>query len=177
MKKTKFLLLALCASLLLPGAVLAGGLKIGYANLQRALNECDAGVKAVSDLKREAAKLEKELNARQEGLKKIKDEIEKKRKVWNKDTLAAREAEFDRSVKEYERFYNESGNRLNRKQQQREAEIISDLREVVREVAKKKGYSFVFEYSIGGVLYAPDKVDLTDEVIKAYNAKQGKGDG
>lgn len=160
--------------LLVSGNALAAELKIGYANLQKALNECDAGVKAKEDLKAEAQKLEDELNKEQETLKKLKDELDKKSAVWNKETKDSKERDFRARTADFQKKFTEYGEKLNNRKQETEANIIEELRDVVEEIAKKKGMSFVFERSVGGLLYAPKDYDITDEVIKAYNKKSGK---
>jgi len=147
----------------------AAEIKIGYANLQRALNECDAGVKAKETLKDEAKKLEDQLNVKQEELKKMREEIDKKSNVWNKETKDQKENEFRAKSQDFQKQYVQYGDDLNKKKQDTEAKIIDDLRDIVEEIAKKKGYTYVFERSVGGLLYAPAQDDLTDEVIKAYN--------
>lgn len=153
----------------------AAELKIGYANLQRALNECDAGLKAKDTLKDEAKKLEDQLNVKQEELKKLKDEIDKKSNVWNKETKETKENEFKAKSQDFQKQYVQYGDDLNKKKQDTEAKIIDDLRDVVEELAKKKGYTYVFERSVGGLLYAPPQDDLTDEVIKVYNKQYRNG--
>ncbi|HXI09621.1 MAG TPA: OmpH family outer membrane protein [Thermodesulfobacteriota bacterium] len=147
----------------------AAELKIAYANLQKALNECEAGMKAKDTLKEEAKKLEDELNAKQEELKKLRAEIDKKGSVWNKDTKDAKEADFKNKSQEFQKKYMEYGEQLNKKKQDTESDIIDELRGVVEEIAQKKGYTYVFERSVGGLLVAPASDDLTDEVIKQYN--------
>lgn len=146
--------------------------RIGYANLQRALNECVAGVKAKDALKEEAKKLEDVLNAKQEELKKLKDEITKKGSLWNKETKEQKEQELNAKAQDFQRQYMQYNDDLNKKKVTTEAQIIEDLKSVVEEVAKKKGYAYVFEKSVGGLLYAPADTDLTDEVIKVYDKRQ-----
>jgi outer membrane protein len=152
----------------------AAEVKIGYANLQKALNDCQAGIKAKDDLKVEAQGLEEELNKKQEELKKMKDELDKKASVWNKETRDAKEKDFKTKTADFQKKFMEYGDSLNKKKQDTEARIIKELRDVVEEIAKKKGMTFVFEKSVGGLLYAPKDLDLTDEVIKAYDAKKKK---
>ncbi|MBI5468489.1 MAG: OmpH family outer membrane protein [Deltaproteobacteria bacterium] len=147
----------------------AAELKIAYANLQKALNESEAGLKAKDTLKDEAKKLEDELNVKQEEIKKLKAEIDKKGSVWNKETKDAREADFKNKTQEFQKKYMEYGEQLNKKKQETESDIIDELRAVVEEIAQKKGYTYVFERSVGGLLVAPASDDLTDEVIKVYN--------
>jgi len=147
-------------------------IKIGYANLQRALNECTAGVKAKESLKEEAKKLEDALNVKQEELKKLKDEITKKKSLWNKETTEQKEQELNAKAQDFQRQYMQYNDDLNKKKVSTEAQIIEDLKSVVEEVAKKKGYTYVFEKSVGGLLHAPADTDLTDEVIKTYDKRQ-----
>jgi outer membrane protein len=153
------------------GASGAAGEKIGYANLQRALNESDAGVKAKDKLKDDAKKFEDELNAKQEELKKLKDELDKKKNVWNKETREAKEKDFEARKQEFQKQYVKYGEDLNKKKQETEQRIIEELRALVEEIAKKKGLSYVFEKSVGGLLYAPPEADITDEVLKEHNKR------
>ncbi|MDP2688956.1 MAG: OmpH family outer membrane protein [Deltaproteobacteria bacterium] len=176
MKKLKISAILFLAVMLFSMPAAAATLKIGYANLQKALNECDAGEKAKETLQEEAQKLEEELNSKQESLKKMKEEIDKKSSVWNKETKEAKEQDFKVKSQEFQKQFMEYGEKLNKRKQEIEAEIIKGLRDTVEEIAKKKGYTYVFERSVGGLLYAPAEDDLTPEVIKAYNKsfKAGK---
>lgn len=149
----------------------AASLKIGYADLQKALNRSDAGVNAKESLKVEAAKLEEELNAEQAAIKKLKDEIDKKKKVWKKNTLAAKQKAFNAKAKAFQKKFVKYNDGLNKKKVEKEAEIIKELQSVVKELAKKRGYTYIFEKSGGGILHAPDDADLTDDVIKLFNIR------
>ena len=172
MKNIKIIGLAVLAFMLFALPVSAAEVKIAYANLQKALNECDAGKKAKDTLADEAKKLEEELNSKQEELKKMKDEIDKKSKVWNAETREAKEKDFKTRSQEFQKRFMQYGEDLNKRKQEIESKIIQGLRDTVEEIAKKKGYNYVFEKSVGGLLYAPADADLTPEVIKAFNAKK-----
>ncbi len=47
--------------------------------------------------------------------------------------------------------------------------MLADLASIIERVGKQKGYWLVVERSRGGVLYATNEADLTDEVIRAYD--------
>jgi len=149
----------------------AGGMKIGYADLQKALNRSDAGVDAKESLKLKAAKLEKVLNAEQARIKKLKEEIDKKKGVWKKNTLLAKQKAFNTMAKAFQKKFVKYNDDLNKKKVEKEAEIIKELRSVVTALGKKKGYTYIFEKSGGGILYAPANDDLTDDVIKLFNIR------
>ena len=176
MKKLKISGILMFAVLLFSLPAGAAGLKLGYANLQQALNECEAGKKAKDTLQQEAQKLEDELGVKQEALKKMKEELDKKSAIWNQETREAKELDLKVRSQEFQKQFMEYGENLNKKKQEVEAKIISGLRDAVEELAKKNGYSYVFERSVGGILYAPAEGDLTPEVIKMYDKsfKAGK---
>ncbi|MEK6791083.1 MAG: OmpH family outer membrane protein [Deltaproteobacteria bacterium] len=160
--------------------VLAGGasakdMKLAHANLQKALNDSAAGVAAKNALQEEAKKLEEALNVKQESLKKMKSEMDKMAAVWTKEARDLKEAEFRTKNQEFQKQYMDYGEELNKKKQEREAQIINELRSIVEDMAKKKGYVYVFERSLGGLLYAPAQDDITDEVIKLYDERFKSG--
>ncbi len=174
MKKLAAAFIVIAFALFVSGPAGAAELKLGYANLQKALNECEAGKKAKDDIKEQAEKLEGELNKEQESLKKLKGDIDKNANIWNPATRETKEKEFKTRTAEFQKKYMEYGEQLNKRKQDTEARIIAEMRDLVEEIAKKKGMTFAFERSVGGVLYAPKELDLTDEVIRAHNARKKK---
>lgn len=168
MKKT-VLFTALFFVLAFSSAASAAGAKIVHINLQKALNESKAGAAARDDLKKEFTEHEKELNVKQEELKNLKDEIDKKGSVWNKETREAKEKEFQTKAQSLQKQFVDYSDELNKKKTQRENGIIDGLRNVIKRTAKDKGYDYVFESSMGGVLHAPEDADITGDVIKAYD--------
>ncbi len=156
-------------ALVLPAV--AGVQKIGYANLQKALNECEAGKVAKENLQKSAERLETDLNAKQEELKKMKGELDSKSSIWNKETLAAKEELFMNKSRAFETQFRAYNEEINNKKQAEEAAIIEEFAGIVDELAKKRGYSYVIERSLGGLLYATPDDDLTAEVIKIHNKR------
>ena len=171
MKKRLLVIPAIFALLIFTASAHGANIKIGYANLQKALNECFAGVAAKEDLKAAAEKLEIALNKKQLELKGLKEEIDKKGKVWNNDTLEAKEQALMDKSQEFQQQFVDSNEQLNKLKMEREGSIIKELTDLVQELAQKKGYSYVFERSSGGLIYAPDKFDLTGDVIKLHNKR------
>ena len=171
MKKRLLIIPAFFALLLLTASAYGANIKIGHANLQKALNECQAGAEAKDELKAAAEKLEEALNTKQLELKSLKDEIDKKGAVWNKDTLEAKEQNLMDKSQDFQQQFVDSNEQLNALKMEKEGAIIKELTDLVQELAQKKGYSYVFERSIGGLIHAPDKDNLTGEVIKLHNKR------
>ena len=143
--------------------------RLGYANLQRALNESEEGKQAKKELEKETKELEEVLNAEQEELKKLKEELDAKGSVWNSETREAKEREFVSRGQAFQKKFMQYREDLNKKLKKRESEIVLELHKVVQGVAEEKGLTYVFESSLGVLLHAPEGDDITDEVIETYN--------
>ena len=78
MKRVKIIMIALLlGTLALPAY--AQQLKIGLVDFQKALNEVEEGKRAKAGLKAQFESKQKALNAKQESLKKLKNELEERR--------------------------------------------------------------------------------------------------
>ena len=75
-------------------------------------------------------------------------------------------------AQEFQRFYLQSNDDLKRREQMEKTEIIKGLIEIAKPLAKEKGYAFLFE--LQGLIYGPPEADLTNDIIKAYNAEHKK---
>src|SRR4030066_231657 len=159
--------------IMLPAIMQAAELKLGVVNLQKALNECQAGKEAVAELEDEVKKRQEQGDARQEELKKLNEEAEKKRAVGSDEMKEQKQREVQARMQEFQRFYMQSNDDLKKREQEKKTVIIKDLLEVAKKLAKEKGYTFVFETQ-AGVIYSPQEADLTEEVIKLYNADYKK---
>ena len=146
-----------------------------FVDLQKALNLSDAGKKAREAFSHKIEEAQKLLQTKQKELEKLKNSIEAKSLLLNEEARKKKEKEYQRELRDYQRFIRDSQEELKREEAEMSKGIIMELRKVVEMVGKKGNYTFIFEKTTSGVLYASDSVDLTEEVIKAYN-EQGKTD-
>ena len=171
MKKLQ-IMLAFVLAIALSGTAMAAEVKLGYVNLQRALNECSAGKEAVVELEAETKKRQEQVDIKQEELKKLNEEIEKKRAVWSEDMREQKQKELQAKMQEFQRFYLQSNDDIKRREQEKKTVIIKDLIELAKPLAKEKGYTFIFE--LNGLVYGPSEADLTNDLIKLYDAEYKK---
>ena len=154
-----------------PAGASEGGVEIGYVNLQKALNESLAGRQAMQALKDEAKNEDESLKVKQDELTSFKEEIEKKASVWSKEVRIQKENEFRAEREKFQTYFYQSQDTLQNKKKEREAVIIKGLMEVMRKLAKEKGFDYVFEVSAGGLLVGPEEADFTNDVIEAYDSQ------
>ena len=186
MKKSLSTILAL--TLALPIAALAQGtLKIGTVDMQRAFKEYNKTKEAevkINDAKNAA---KKEYDDRAESYKKALDEINNLNKQLespalsaDKKTQTAKERDDKiANIKNMEREisdFRQTRERQLQEQLMRVREgIVKEITDVVMEKVKANRFDLVFDksgMSINGVpflLYAPDNVDFTNDIIAVLN--------
>ena len=146
--------------------------KIAYVDLQKALNLSKTGVEAKQQIGVQVKKYEGEFKAKQDELMKLKEELEKQAVLLSDAAKAQKEREFQQNVKELQRFQKDIKEEL----QQRDAEltkrILNELFEILQTIGKNGSYTMILEKNEGAVIFADANIDLTDELIKAYDASK-----
>lgn len=165
MKKISVILIALLF-LALP----AFAQKIAYVDLQRALNLSKAGVAAKQQMTEQVQKYEGEFKTRQDDVLRMKTELEKQAALLSDNARAEREREYQRRVTDLQRFQQDIQEDLQRKDAEFTGRIINELFEIMQKLGAEGGYTLVIEKNEGAIVYADPKVDLTDDLIKAYDA-------
>jgi outer membrane protein len=150
--------------------------KIGFIDVQRVLARSQAGVAAREQLEREKATMQKEMDTRRVDMEKLREEIEKKGPLMTAEVRREKQELFERKRRDAARLADDFQKDLEKKESGLLQRVLSDLASIIERVGKQKGYWLVVERSRGGVLYATNEADLTDEVIRAYDQEiQTKG--
>jgi outer membrane protein len=143
-------------------------MKFAYVDVQRALNECDAGKRAKADFQGKVTTLEGHLQRQQNEVQALKDEMEKKGMLMNPDQRQALQDQYMDKLKNFERDYKDSKDELQAKDQEVTAKIVHDLAQVIRTIGERDNYTMVMEK--GSILWGAPQIDITDQVIRNYNA-------
>ncbi|HHN64278.1 MAG TPA: OmpH family outer membrane protein [Nitrospirae bacterium] len=155
--------------LLFQGVVYAVDVKIGYVDLQKALNESEGGKRAKSSLEEIIKAKQKVIDERGAEIEKLKSEIDKQASLLSPEALKKKQDELDRKIREYKRFVQDSQEEVKKKEAELTNEILKDLVKVVKKIGKEEKYTIILEKAEGLILYADNAIDLTDKVIKRYN--------
>jgi outer membrane protein len=154
------------------GSIWAAELKIGFVDVQKAINECEAGVEAKKAIIKDAEKLQRVNDEKQKELQTMKEYLDKQTLMLNSEARAAKEKEFQNKLKEFQRWTEDNQNEMNQKRLDAERSVGMGLQKVIQKMAADEGYTFILVKSDNLVLYASKSVDLTDRVIKAFDAQK-----
>ncbi len=150
----------------------AQGAKIGYLDMQRALNNSDAGREAKEQLQTKLKKYQGEVNIKQEELQNLKSGLEKQGVALTDAARAAKEKDYQQKLKDFQRFTKDAEEDLQAKDAEFTKKIVEAMDKVVQEYGKKHGFTVIFDSRGAGMLYADQKADVTDEILKAFNSSK-----
>lgn len=168
------------AAVAVGGLLLAGAapaeepVKVAYVDMQRALNESKAGKKALGELQKLMEERKSGLQKQKEALEKKKDELDKQGLLLNEDTRKSREMEIRTLERDYTRSLSDLKEEFGRRESEFTDGIRKDLLKVIEKIGKDGGYTLVLEKQYSAVLYAPASIDLTETLIKRYDADAAK---
>jgi outer membrane protein len=163
------------AFMILPLLVAAGAaaqLKVGYVDLQRALNESEAGKSAKERFKVQVDKLQVDLKKKKDQLDSLKEQLEKKSSVMKEEEARNLQKDYEKKARDFERSYKDSQGELQQKDNELTVELLKELQGVIEEFGKQGGYSIILEQSSSSVLYGAPELDLTEQIITRYNARK-----
>jgi outer membrane protein len=164
------LLLALA---LVPAAARAEQ-KIGYVDLQRALNEVEEGKSAKALLQRDFAEKQKQLDAKKTEFEKLQGDFEKQAVVMAEQARRDKAQDLDRRARELQALFVNLQKDLSEREREATRGIFDRMNAIVRDIAEADGFTYVLEKG-AGILYAPASLELTNELIRKYNAKHPGG--
>lgn len=170
----RLMLLVLACVLVSAAPAFAQTVKIGYVDLQKALNLSSAGKSAKDQIAAKVKEYEGQVAKRQDELKKMKDELEKQAVLLSDEARGRKEREYQQKLKDFQRFTKDIQDELQQKDADFTRRILEELLQVIKEFGDREAYTVILEKSESSLLYAADHTDLTDRIIEAYNARGRK---
>jgi outer membrane protein len=165
----------LASSLTLSSLALAADeVKLGSVDVQKILILSNAGKEAKVQLDMQAKKAQREANSREEELNKLKTELEKQSMLLSEKERSTKEKIYEQKLQEYQQFVKIAKEEIQEKNTELTKRIAGDIIKIVQDYGKKKGYLFIFVKN-DSMLYLDNKVDLSDEILKALNASEQTG--
>ncbi len=153
--------------------------KIGYIDLNRVINESQAGKEIKREFMEYMNSVQSQLRALQEEIRSLREEIQTKGRFMDEKTLKEKRLELERKMSDYKILYQDAQRELRERDQKASEKVMGILKRIVEKLGKEEGYTIILEKTQSAVLYASPKIDLTDKVLKlfdeAYKKSKSKG--
>lgn len=170
-------LLALAALLPLPGGgrplAQQAALKVGIVNMDRALNESEAGQRSIKIFSTSKSQIESELKAKEEKLNELEQEL-KTNIMLTQSARTQKEQQYQEQKMKLLRDVQTAQRDVQNRWQQIKDSLVVELQSVVSFIAKEEKFDLVLARNISdAVLYSRfEFTDITDKVIQRYNRIQ-----
>ena len=143
--------------------------KVGVVDLQRCLNESKEGQKISQILKKKKDDLQRRLDAKQRELLELRKELGKQAMMLSMDAQEGKKRTIERKTRELEYLYKDLNEEMARSQGKERKRIFNKLEKIIDKIGSEENYNLIMEKRAGGVLYFSETIDITDQVIKAYD--------
>lgn len=143
--------------------------KIGVINAQEIMAKTKRGVSVQKKLENLQASKQKELQGKQDALKKLEKELASP--ALNAETRSRKTREIQDKRIQLQRAV-EDAEKLMRAESAKEIrKLTGEIMPLIQELGKAKGFTLIFDVSSSGIAYFDAAVDITPEVIKVVDAK------
>jgi outer membrane protein len=142
--------------------------KIGYVDLQKAIQQTSTGMKAKKELEKEFNSKKQDLQKREADLKKMGEDLEKKKLALSDEVRAKKSQDLQQEMMKFQREVGESQMTIQKKERDLTQPILEKLQGALEKIAKEGGYTMVLEKSEQSVLWARKDLDLTEAIVKEY---------
>ena len=158
-------ILLLC--LLLPALSAQAQNKFGFVNTQRVLSESLPATRAQKRIEAEFQKRDQELARLADQLKRLQDDIDRNGVTMGETQRRNKEREFGELNRDFQRKQREFREDLNQRRNEELRQVIEQANRIIRQIAEQEKFDIILQDAV----YASQRIDITDKVIKALDAK------
>lgn len=154
--------------------------KIATISIQKVLSTSKAALAAQDQVQAEVQKLQDKFKKDEDVLTALKSDIEKKSLAWSEEVKAEKEREYQKKMREYGQKTEDAKFEVQQLEKKVMEPILKVLNDVIADLGKKEGYTMILENTMKGLrnrtglLYADEKLDISDLVQKEVDARLKK---
>ena len=127
--------------------------------------------KAKKELEDEFNKKKKELEKREADIKKMGEDFEKRSMAMNEDARTKKQGEIQGEMRKYQEMAAKAQMEIQKRERDLTQPIVTKLRSILEDIAKKENFTVILEKSENAVMYAKKDIDLTERIIKEHDKK------
>jgi outer membrane protein len=146
--------------------------KIGTVSFQKILENSIAGKAAKKEITEEGQRMEADLKKNGDEVKVMQEQLEKDAAVMSKEAREEKKWQLDRKMDDFKALKVKYDRKIQEIQMRLVNKVRKEVLEIINAYGKKSGYLLIVEDITA--LYAPETLDITDQIIQIYNEKQSK---
>ena len=153
---------------LVGGAALAADFKIGFVNTERLFREAAPAKRAQQKLEKEFASRDAELGKVTRQVRDLQAALDKDSAVMPESDRRAKERDLANLTRDMQRMQREFREDLNLRRNEELGSIQERANKVIQQIAESEKFDLIVQ---DPVVYASQRIDITEKVIKALSDK------
>ncbi len=145
-------------------------IKVGIINSQEILEKSIEGKKAIAQLEERNRKNQQDLSKLDEQIRQLETKLNTQQLTMTQEAILSLSVDLERKRTERQRMAEDANRDMQELQQRLFLKIQSEVMPVIAKLGQEKGIDVMLDLRASGVLYFNPAIDLTDEVIKRYDA-------
>lgn len=165
----------LLAVMLIAGSHLAlaqQSLKVGVINSQEILEKSTEGKKAIAQLEEKNRKTQQDLAKLDDQIRQLESRLSTQQLTMTQEAILSLSVDLDRKRTERQRMAEDAQKDMQELTQRLYMRIQSEVMPIINKLGQEKGLDLILDLRESGVLFFSPAVDLTQEVIKRYDASK-----
>lgn len=155
----------LLVALLNFGCVWAADIKIGVVNTARIFRESQLAIRAQQKLEKEFAERQQAIQKLIKQARDLQSYLEKERLTLSEAERARRERDLANLNRDIQRAQREFREDMTQRNNEESAAVYERARKAIHELARQEQFDLILD----NVVYASERVDITDRVIEAMD--------
>jgi outer membrane protein len=148
--------------------------KIGLVDFQKILDNSTAGKAAQAEINKKGEAMESEIRKMGEDVELLKNNLEREALVMSREAREEKERELRMKISDFRDLQARHVQTFKESERELVQKIQVEVMDLLKEIGAKGNYQLILERRESGALYFLDSMDLTDQIIEAYNKKTGK---
>ncbi len=155
-------------------AAVAEEAKMGYINVEKAVDGTSDGKKANDELQKVFKARQDELRKKEDDLKTKRDDLQKKEMVLTDQVKLRKQMELEKEIVEFQKQGMGYQQEIQKKEFEMKKPILDGIQKIIEEIAKKDNFTMILNAK-QGVVWAKNDIDITQRVVEEYEkSKKGK---
>jgi Skp family chaperone for outer membrane proteins len=167
------ILVLLAAAVLIPAApASAQASKLGIINSQLAFQNSAEGKKAAAQFQAREDKIKSDLARLDNDLRALETRLNTQRMTLSNEAILQLQGDIDRKTTDRKRTEEDAGKDMQQLQYNLIQKIRNEMIVIINQLAAERGYELVLDVAASGVVYFNQAIDITDEVVRRYDASK-----
>jgi outer membrane protein len=144
--------------------------KVGVVSLQEAIGSTAEGKKAFEDLQKKYEPRRQDLQRQQQEIAALQDQLQRGAVTLSDEERVRLNRELEDKQKIFKRATEDANADFQADNQDTYRRLANKMVAIIRQYAQQNGYALITDQAQIPVYYVADNIDLTDEMVKRYDA-------